>query len=77
MPESPQKIRTGTAHREDDGRAAIAEFIRTRGVTRCPTACLAPTQGLVDRTDRAALEAYAVAQERLRQAQAAAPGEHL
>jgi hypothetical protein len=69
---SPQKIRTGITHREDDSRAAIAEFIRTRGVTRCPTACLAPTQGLVNLSDRAALEAYATAQERLRQAQAAA-----
>jgi hypothetical protein len=25
--------------------AAVAEFIRSKGVTRCPTVCLAPTQG--------------------------------
>ena len=50
--------------REDD-HAAIAEFIRTRGVTRCPTACLVPTQGSVDVADRAALEEYQLARERL------------
>jgi hypothetical protein len=56
----------------EDSRAAIAEYIRTRGVTRCPTACLVPTQGFVDAADRAALQVYADARERLRQAQAAA-----
>ena len=55
-----------------DKEAAVAEFIRTRGVTRCPTACVLPTQGLVDVADRAALEEYAVARDRCRQARAAA-----
>jgi hypothetical protein len=50
--------------------AAVAEFIRTKGVTRCPTACVLPTQGLVPATDRAALKEYAVARDRLRQAKA-------
>ena len=36
-----------------DGEAVIAEFIRTRGITRCPTACVLPTQGSVDAADRA------------------------
>ena len=56
----------------NDLEAVIAEFIRTRGLTRCPTACVLPTQGAVDAADRAALEAHAVAQERSRQAKAAA-----
>jgi hypothetical protein len=54
------------------GDAVIAEFIRTRGITRCPTACLLPTQGLVDAADRAALEQHAMTQEKLRLAKAAA-----
>jgi hypothetical protein len=56
----------------NDREAVIAEFIRTRGITRCPTACVLPTQGAVGAADRAALEAHAVAQERSRQAKAAA-----
>jgi len=49
----------------------IAEFIRTKGITRCPTACVLPTQGSVGAADRAALEEYAVARDRSRQAKAA------
>ena len=55
-----------------DYEAVIAEFIRTKGITRCPTACVLPTQGSVDAADRVALEEHAVAQERLRQSKAAA-----
>ena len=55
-----------------NGEAEIAEFIRTRGITRCPTACVLPTQGLVAAADRAALEEYAVQRERIRQARLAA-----
>jgi hypothetical protein len=55
-----------------DYESVIAEFIRTKGVTRCPTACVLPTQGSIDPADQAALERHAVAQERLRQAKAAA-----
>jgi hypothetical protein len=29
----------------------VAEFIRTKGITRCPTACVLPTQGLVPAAD--------------------------
>jgi hypothetical protein len=54
------------------GDAAVAEFIRTRGVTRCPTACLLPTQGSVAAADRTALEEYAAARERVRRARVAA-----
>jgi hypothetical protein len=35
--------------------AEIAAFIGARGVTRCPTACAAPTQGSGSATDRAML----------------------
>ncbi len=56
----------------DDGEAAVAEFIRSRGITRCPTACVSPTQGLVAAADRAALEEYAVERERMRRAKMAA-----
>jgi hypothetical protein len=55
-----------------DCEAVIAEFIRTKGITRCPTACVLPTQGTIDAADRVALEKHAVAQERVRQTKAAA-----
>jgi hypothetical protein len=57
---------------EDDPEAAVAEFIRKRGVTRCPTACVLPTQGLVAAADRAALEEHAVERDRIRRAKLAA-----
>ena len=56
----------------DDSVAAIAEFIRRKGITRCPTACVLPTQGLVGAADRAALEEYAVARDRTRREKMAA-----
>jgi hypothetical protein len=56
---------------ENDSEA-VAEFIRTKGITRCPTACLVPTQGLVAAADRVALEEHAVARDRKRRAQTAA-----
>jgi hypothetical protein len=54
-----------------DYEAVIAEFVRTKGITRCPTACVLPTQGSIDAADRVALEKHAVAQERVRQTKAA------
>jgi hypothetical protein len=51
--------------------AAVAEFIRTRGVTRCPTACVLPTQGSVAPHDRAALAEYAESRDRVRKARTA------
>ena len=51
---------------------AVAEFIRTKGITRCPIACVLPTQGSVAAADRVALEEHAVERERLRRARAAA-----
>ena len=47
-----------------DYEAAVAAFIRTRGITRCPTACAWPTQGTVPPADRAALADYAEARDK-------------
>ena len=55
-----------------DFDTVVAEFIRTRGITRCPTACVLPTQGSVGEADRAALEEHATLQEQSRRAKAAA-----
>jgi hypothetical protein len=46
--------------------AAVADFIRRKGVTRCPTACASPTQGVVSAADQAQLEEYWTACERRR-----------
>jgi len=43
---------------DDNCETVIAEYIRTKGVTRCPTACVVPTQASVTEADRAALEEY-------------------
>ena len=53
-------------------QAIIAEYIRTNGVTRCPTACVVPTQASVTAADRAALEEYAIERTRQRREKAAA-----
>ena len=46
--------------------AAVAEFIRTRGITRCPTVCAVRTQGTVSNADREALQKRAAEVENLR-----------
>jgi hypothetical protein len=57
---------------QDEHEAAVAAFIRSRGITRCPTACALPTQGTVAAADRAALQNYAAARSRSRQRKLAA-----
>jgi hypothetical protein len=52
--------------------AEVAEFIRTKGVTRCPTACVLPTQGSVADADREALGEYAARRAARRRARVAA-----
>jgi hypothetical protein len=47
--------------------AAVAEFIRSKGITRCPTVCLAPTQGSVGVTDQMTLRRRAEQRDELRQ----------
>jgi len=55
-----------------DFAAAVAEFIRTKGVTKCPTACVLPTQASVAAADREALGEYAARRDQRRQARVAA-----
>ena len=50
----------------DEYRDAVAEFIRSKGITRCPTACVLPTQGLIAAADRIALEQHALVRDRER-----------
>lgn len=52
---------------QEEYEAAVAAFIRSNGITRCPTACALPTQGAVDAADRAALASYAAERNRSRQ----------
>ncbi len=47
--------------------AAVAAFIRARGVTRCPTACAVPTQASVAEPDRQALRRRAEQREARRE----------
>ena len=49
-----------------DRDAEIAAFILTKGVTRCPSACVLRTQGSPDALDQAAREQYAIARDELR-----------
>jgi len=49
-----------------DRDAEIAAFIHTKGVIRCPTACVAPTQGSPDSADQTALGQHAIVRDQLR-----------
>ncbi|HEV2187540.1 MAG TPA: hypothetical protein VGR70_10045 [Stellaceae bacterium] len=55
---------------QNDYEAEIAAFIRTRGITRCPTACAAPTHASGGAADRAALRQRAERLEALREERA-------
>lgn len=55
-------------NRQDEDAAAIADFIRDKGVTRCPTVCAAPTHALVGAADRQALRRREAEKEAKRQA---------
>jgi hypothetical protein len=46
--------------------AAVAAFIRSAGITRCPTACALPTQGTINAADRAALQNHAAVRSQSR-----------
>jgi hypothetical protein len=52
--------------------AAVAAFIRNKGITRCPTACLVRTQASVPAADRAALERHEAGREQSRRQSLAA-----
>jgi hypothetical protein len=45
---------------------AIAEFLSEKGVTRCPTVCVAPTRASVSDADRVALRSHAEIREAVR-----------
>ena len=60
----------------DDDSVAVAEFIRTKGITRCPTAFVLPTQALLGAADRAALEEHAATRDRLLQHEPQLTGEN-
>jgi hypothetical protein len=49
-----------------DHEAAVAAYLSTKGVTRCPTVCAVPTQATVADADRAAYRDYIAAQETAR-----------
>ena len=80
-----QSIRTGgfamTGKREksiltsppsaSEYEAAVAAFIQNRGITRCPTVCLARTQATVPAADRMALEQYESGREQSRRSHVA------
>jgi hypothetical protein len=51
---------------QTDYEAAVAVFLRTRGVTRCPTVCAVPTQAIVADADRAAYRDHIAAKEAAR-----------
>lgn len=51
---------------DNDYEEAIAAFISKRGVTRCPTACLAPTQAKISAADRERLQIRAAELEERR-----------
>jgi hypothetical protein len=52
-------------YRNEDA-AAVAEFIRSNGITHCPTACLVPTQASVPFADKVALWRHAQRREERR-----------
>jgi hypothetical protein len=54
------------AQNETDYAAAVADFLRKKGVTRCPTVCAVPTRGNVPDADRLALRNYNEAREAAR-----------
>lgn len=64
--DDPQARKIGFHGAAGDYEAAVDDFIRTKGVTRCPTACLVRTQASVPAADRAALERYEAGREQSR-----------
>jgi hypothetical protein len=51
---------------QTDYETEIAQFLRTKSVTRCPTVCVVPTQAIVADADRAAYRDYVAAKEAAR-----------
>ena len=73
MTQSSQKpISVLRALSSGEYEAAVAAFIRNKGITRCPTACLVRTQASVPPADRAALERYEAGRQQSRRESLAA-----
>src|SRR5262245_24327480 len=53
---------------DTDYAQALAEFLSEKGVTRCPTVCVAPTLASVSDADRVALRSHAEIREMVRRA---------
>lgn len=53
---------------ETEYASAVAEFLRRRTITRCPTACVVPTRASVTEADCAALRNHDAAREAAREA---------
>ena len=51
---------------ETEYARAVAAFMKKKGVTRCPTACVVPTRASVTDADRAALRNYDATREAAR-----------
>ena len=51
---------------DTDYAAAVADFLRKKAITRCPTACVVPTHASVSAADRVALRDYDAAREAAR-----------
>jgi hypothetical protein len=47
----------------DEFESEVAAFILSRGITRCPTACVVRTQASISPADREALQRRAAEQE--------------
>ena len=54
----------------EEYEAAVAAFISSNGITRCPTACALPTQAAPAAADRVALQRYAALRSQSRRQQA-------
>ncbi len=52
---------------QSDYESAVAEFLRKKGVTRCPTVCVAPTHTEISAADRAVLSRREAALEERRE----------
>jgi len=53
----------------EEHEAAVAAFIHSNGITRCPTACALPTQARPGLADRIALQRYAALRNQTRKRQ--------
>jgi len=52
---------------QTDYEAAIAQYLTTKTITRCPTVCVVPTQATVADADRAAYRDHVAAKEAARE----------